>query len=66
MSSRITLLAIRVRSRVAKEAWQMMKMLTGFILGLATVAGCQVGVCKYNRPKSTVMQCIAPLWRGAK
>jgi hypothetical protein len=63
MTSRITILAIRIRSRAAKEVWAFAKMMAGFSAVIALVGACQLGFCKYRSPKKPVIDCVAPLFR---
>jgi hypothetical protein len=58
MASRITLLAIRVRSRFAKESWQMLRIMIGFALVLGMFAVAQVVVCKREHPGKRWQACL--------
>lgn len=61
MASRITLLAVRVRSRTAKDLWSLGRILLGLALTFAAIGGCQLGLCWRRTPKASAKQCIAPL-----
>ena len=58
MASRITLLAIRVRSRFARESWQMLRIMIGFSAVIALFAAAQVVVCKREHPGKRWQACL--------
>lgn len=57
-----TLFAVRARSRIVREVWQLGKIMLGLAALFVVLGLVQLGTCKYNFPKRSVRACLVPTW----